>query len=57
MKRFALILAALLIGYTASAQDIIRQRDGLEIRAKITAVGTDTISFTLYDENNGVYIQ
>ena len=54
MKRFALILATLLIGYIASAQDIITKRDGQEIRARITAVGTDTISYTLYDESNGI---
>lgn len=54
MKRFALILATLLIGYVASAQDIITKRDGQEIRARITAVGTDTISYTLYDESNGI---
>ena len=54
MKRFALILVALLIGYSASAQDIITKRDGQEIRARITAIGTDTISYTLYDEDNGI---
>ena len=54
MKRFALILVSLLIGYAASGQDMITKRDGQEIRARITAVGTDTISYTLYDESNGV---
>ena len=54
MKRFSLIFFALLIGYVASAQDIITTRDGQEIRARITAIGTDTISYTLYDESNGV---
>ena len=54
MKRIALILAALLIGSAVSAQDIITKRDGQEIRARITAVGTDTISYTLYDESNGI---
>ena len=54
MKRFVLVIAVLLIGFIASAQDIITKRDGQEIRAKITAVGTDTISYTLYDEGNGI---
>lgn len=55
MRRFALILAALLMGCAAaSAQDIITKRDGQEIRARITAVGTDTISYTLYDDVNEV---
>ena len=54
MKRFVLILVMGLIGYAASAQDIITKRDGQEIRARITAIGTDTISYTLYDEDNGI---
>lgn len=54
MKRFALIIAAMLIGYAAFAQDIITMRDGKEIRARITAIGTDTITYTLYDEDNGI---
>ena len=54
MKRFMFVLAVLLIGYAASAQDIITMRDGQEIRARITAVGTDSISYTLYDESNGI---
>ena len=54
MKRSMLVLVALLIGYAASAQDIITMRDGQEIRARITAVGTDSISYTLYDESSGV---
>ena len=47
-------MAALLVGFVASAQDLITKRDGQEIRAKVTAVGTDTITYTLYDESNGV---
>ena len=55
MKRLTMILTAVLIGaFTASAQDIITKRDGQEIRARVTSVGTDTISYTLYDESNGV---
>ena len=54
MKRYVLIFAAMLVGFAASAQDIITKRDGQEIRARIKAVGTDTISYTLYDEDNGI---
>ena len=55
MKKLAFLLVALLLGTVASsAQDIITKRNGDEIRAVVTAVGPDTISYKLYDESNGV---
>lgn len=55
MKRFILLLVSLIIGTAAaSAQDLIVKRNGEEIRARVTAVGTDTISYKLFDEANGV---
>lgn len=55
MKKLAFLLVALLLGtVAASAQDIITKRNGDEIRAVVTAVGPDTISYKLYDETNGV---
>lgn len=50
-----ILLAALIsVAFAASAQDIVTRKDGSEIRAKVTAVGTDTITYTLYDESDGV---
>lgn len=50
-----ILLATLISGaVAASAQDIVTRKDGSEIRAKVTAVGTDTITYTLYDESDGV---
>lgn len=55
MKRFAIILAALVLAsLTSSAQDLIVKRTGEEIRTKVTAVGPDTISYKLYDTDDGV---
>lgn len=55
MKRLITILTAVfLAAVTSSAQDIIVNRTGEEIRARVTAVGPDTISYELYDTNNGV---
>lgn len=55
MKRLVLFLmASVLAVATSSAQDVITKRNGDEIRAKVTAVGPDTISYMLYDVNDGV---
>lgn len=55
MKRFALILTALLLGaFAASAQDIITKKSGEDIRAIVTEVGPDTITYRLYDEDSDV---
>lgn len=55
MNKFALLLFAFILGtVAASAQDIITKRNGDEIRAVVTAVGPDTISYKLYDEANDV---
>ena len=55
MKRLIIILAALVLGaVTSNAQDIIIKRSGEEIRTRITAVGPDTISYELYDINDGI---
>lgn len=55
MKKLTLILVSLILGtLMASAQDIITKRNGDEIRAVVTAVGPDTISYRLYDEGTGV---
>lgn len=46
MKKLTLILVSLILGtLMASAQDIITKRNGDEIRAVVTAVGPDTISY------------
>ena len=55
MKRLAIILAVLVLtSLTTSAQDLIVKRTGEEIRTKVTAVGPDTISYVLYDTDDGV---
>ena len=55
MKRLIIILAVLILGIAdLSAQDIITKRNGEDIRARITAIGPDTISYQLYDINDGI---
>ncbi|MBP3563008.1 MAG: hypothetical protein J6J54_01125 [Bacteroidales bacterium] len=55
MKRFAIIMAALLLGaLSSSAQDIITKKTGEDIRAIVTEVGPDTITYRLYDEDSDV---
>lgn len=55
MKRFFVILSVLALGtISVSAQDIITKRNGEDIRAVVSSVGTDTVTYTLYDDPQGV---
>lgn len=55
MKKFLILMLALVLGaVTVSAQDIITKRSGEDIRAIVSEVGPDTITYKLYDDSQGV---
>lgn len=54
MKRIILIIAiAALSSVLVQAQDIITQKDGQKIRAKVLEVSTNEVKYKLYDESDG----
>lgn len=54
MKRIILIIAiAALSSVLVQAQDIITQKDGQKIRAKVLEVSTDEVKYKLFDEPEG----
>ena len=54
MKKLFLIISLLAgLCISAAAQDIIRTKDGRTIEAKITEVGTSTLSYKRYSNPNG----
>ena len=53
MKRFILFSLLLLAGYSALAQDIITKRDGTDVKAKVSEVGTNVVKFKYYSNLNG----
>ncbi len=51
MKKILILIMALVLGtVAASAQDIITKRNGEDIRAVVSEVGPDTITYKLYDD-------
>ena len=55
MKKTLILLMALVLGaFTLSAQDMITKRNGEDIRAVVSEVGPDTITYRLYDDPQGV---
>lgn len=53
-KKLTLLMALVLGAFTLSAQDMITKRNGEDIRAVVSEVGPDTITYRLYDDPQGV---
>ena len=53
MKKFFLIVVFLICGLSLSAQDIITKTDGTDIKAKVTEVGQDQISYKKFSNPEG----
>lgn len=53
MKKLFLLLFVLLMGVSASAQDIIVTKDGKKTEAKVTEVEVDVIKYKKYGDDNG----
>jgi hypothetical protein len=54
MKKFTLFLAFAVIAITAiNAQDVIYKRNGDEINAKVTEIGTDDVKYKKFDNQDG----
>lgn len=53
MRRKALFLAGMLFVLTASAQDVIKMKDGKEIQAKISEITQDEIKYKNFDYQDG----
>lgn len=54
MKRLILVLSALLFGiFTISAQDLITQKNGEDIKAKVLEIDNSNVKYKLYDEPTG----
>ena len=53
MKRLLLCFICLLLGCVLYAQDIITQKDGTDIQAKVTEVGISQISYKKYSNLDG----
>lgn len=53
MKRFILLAIMLVVGYSAFAQDIITKKDGTDIKAKISEVGTTEVKYKSFSNLEG----
>ncbi len=53
MKKIITVFLVLL-GYSASAQDLITMKDGTDISAKVLEITSDEVKYRLYEEPNGV---
>ena len=53
MKKVTIILICILFGCVLHAQDIITQKDGTDIQAKVTEVGISQISYKKYSNLDG----
>ena len=53
MKRLILLAFLLVAGYSAFAQDIITKKDGTDIKAKISEVGTTEVKYKIFSNLDG----
>ena len=53
MKRLILLAFLLVAGYSAFAQDIITKKDGTDIKAKISEVGTTEVKYKNFSNLDG----
>lgn len=53
MKRFLLFLAALVIAGVSYAQDVIVQKDGTTIQAKVLKVNQSEVEYKMFNNQNG----